>query len=193
MKRGLTSSYLYEGSCFIYIVCVQWCPTHIVLCFVFLRLVYPMLPVSLECPFFLAPQVFSNVYLYKANMFPKCQHTETTLHKQRYRSSLLYTGDYEAVTVSSCSLYKSMMCTQRTSTTTMFIVLCLTGPELKYKIYHTQWHYGSNLLMENIQLNYYIKKYLYFIQKHISTINFIIIICQYLLSHFSALRIFLVN
>jgi hypothetical protein len=33
---------------------IFWCPTHIVLCFcfVFLRLVYPMLPFSLNCPFF---------------------------------------------------------------------------------------------------------------------------------------------
>jgi hypothetical protein len=32
-------------------VCAWWCPTHIVLCFcfVFLRLVYPILPVSLDC------------------------------------------------------------------------------------------------------------------------------------------------
>ena len=29
---------------------------------VFLRLVYPMLPVSLDCSLFTAPQVFSNVY-----------------------------------------------------------------------------------------------------------------------------------
>jgi hypothetical protein len=38
---------------------------HIVLCFcfVFLRLVYPMLPVSLDCSFLIAPFVFSNVYL----------------------------------------------------------------------------------------------------------------------------------
>jgi len=46
-------------------VCLKWCPTHIVLCFcfVFLRLVYPMLPVfwSLDCPFLIAPLVFSNV------------------------------------------------------------------------------------------------------------------------------------
>ena len=35
--------------------------THIVLyfCFVCLRLVYPMLPVSLDCPFLIAPPVFS--------------------------------------------------------------------------------------------------------------------------------------
>jgi hypothetical protein len=29
----------------------------------FLRLVYSMLPVSLDCPFLIAPSVFSNVYL----------------------------------------------------------------------------------------------------------------------------------
>ena len=33
-------------------------------CFVFLRLVYPKLPVYLVCPFLLAPLVFSNVYLH---------------------------------------------------------------------------------------------------------------------------------
>jgi hypothetical protein len=45
-------------------VYVLWCPTHIVLCFclVFLSLVYPMLPVSLDCPLLIAPSVFSNVY-----------------------------------------------------------------------------------------------------------------------------------
>ncbi len=31
-------------------------------CFVFLRLVCHMLPVSLDCPFLNAPSVFSNVY-----------------------------------------------------------------------------------------------------------------------------------
>ena len=36
----------------------------VVFCFVFLRLVYPMLPVSLDCPFLIAPSVFSNVYWY---------------------------------------------------------------------------------------------------------------------------------
>ena len=33
------------------------------ICFVCLRLVYPMLPVSLDCPFLMALSVFSNVYL----------------------------------------------------------------------------------------------------------------------------------
>jgi len=31
-------------------------------------LVYPVLPFSLDCPFFLAPSVFSNVYLKEARM-----------------------------------------------------------------------------------------------------------------------------
>jgi hypothetical protein len=31
--------------------------------FCFLRLVYPMLPVSLDCPLLVAPSVFSYVYL----------------------------------------------------------------------------------------------------------------------------------
>ena len=35
------------------------CPTHVVLCFCF---VCPMLPVSLDCPFLIAPSVFSNIY-----------------------------------------------------------------------------------------------------------------------------------
>ena len=38
---------------------------HILCCssFDFLRLVYPMLPISLDCPFLIVPSVFSNVYL----------------------------------------------------------------------------------------------------------------------------------
>ena len=39
---------------------------HILCCalwFVCHRLVYPMLPVSLDCPFLIDPSVFSNVYL----------------------------------------------------------------------------------------------------------------------------------
>ena len=44
---------------------VKWCLTQIVLClcFVFLRIVYPMLPLSLDFPFLLDPSVFFNVYL----------------------------------------------------------------------------------------------------------------------------------
>jgi len=45
-------------------VWVKLCPTHILLCFWFdyLRLVYPMLPVSLDYPFLMPSSVFSNVY-----------------------------------------------------------------------------------------------------------------------------------
>jgi hypothetical protein len=32
-------------------------------CFVFRHLVYPVLPVSLDCPYLIAPSVFSNYYL----------------------------------------------------------------------------------------------------------------------------------
>ncbi len=40
------------------------CPTHSVLCFcfAFLRIVYPVVPFSLDCPFLIAPSVISNVY-----------------------------------------------------------------------------------------------------------------------------------
>ena len=34
-----------------------------ILCYVFLCLVYPMLPVYLDFPFLIAPSVFSNFYL----------------------------------------------------------------------------------------------------------------------------------
>ena len=53
---------------FIYL---QWCPTHILLCFYFVFvLVYRMLPVSLDCPFLIAPWEFSNVYLQELQSYP---------------------------------------------------------------------------------------------------------------------------
>ena len=73
-----------RAQCLIYVICVclrivvsntycvvfvyvYWCPTHIVLCFcfVYLRLVCPVLPGSLECPFWITPsccQVLWNVH-----------------------------------------------------------------------------------------------------------------------------------
>jgi len=53
-------------------VSVYWCLTHTVLCFcfVFLRLVYPMFPVSLDCPFLIFLSVFSNVYLFLCLVYP---------------------------------------------------------------------------------------------------------------------------
>ena len=62
---GELMSYLFNVCLF------AWCPTHIVLCFCFVcfRLVYPMLPVSPDCPFLIVPSVFSNVYFNELNPF----------------------------------------------------------------------------------------------------------------------------
>jgi len=48
---GVRVAHLYSFLCFVLFV--------FILC-----LVYPMLPVSLDCPFLIAPSVFSNVYLF---------------------------------------------------------------------------------------------------------------------------------
>ena len=55
---------------------VQWCPTHIVLCFCFfpLHLVWPVLSVSLDCPFLIAPSLFSYVYYGVFNNVFFCGH-----------------------------------------------------------------------------------------------------------------------
>ena len=57
---------LYGSSCLItFTLFVFVCVQHIlycVFCFVFLRLVYHMMPVSLSCPFLISTSVFSNVY-----------------------------------------------------------------------------------------------------------------------------------
>jgi hypothetical protein len=39
-------------------------------CFVCLRPVYPMLPVSLDCQFLIAPSVFSNIYYRPVSCVP---------------------------------------------------------------------------------------------------------------------------
>jgi len=52
-----------------YFCLFAYCGVQHLLCFCFVivfvcfRLVYPMLPVSLNCPFFITPSVLSNVYL----------------------------------------------------------------------------------------------------------------------------------
>jgi hypothetical protein len=47
-------------------------------CFVFLCLVYPMLPVSLDRPFLIAPSVFCNVYFLCLRFkFEYCVHINT--------------------------------------------------------------------------------------------------------------------
>ena len=57
---------LYGSSCLItFTLFVFVCVQHIlycVFCFVFLRLVYHVMPVSLSCPFLISTSVFSNVY-----------------------------------------------------------------------------------------------------------------------------------
>ena len=51
-----------------------------ILCCVFLRLVYPMLPVSLDCPFLISPSVFSNVYLNNyGQQFHQYERKQTTI------------------------------------------------------------------------------------------------------------------
>ena len=63
------------------ILCIQYClfprgvhswlPFRFSLTFIFdLCLVYPVLPVSLECPFLIAPSAFSNVYLRPVSCVP---------------------------------------------------------------------------------------------------------------------------
>ena len=59
----------------------------IVLCywFVCLRLVYPMLPVSLDCQFLIAPSVFSNVYNFF--FFTKLYKKQIKINKHNWGSN----------------------------------------------------------------------------------------------------------
>ena len=72
--------YLQLFTLFTLFVCVYlyWCPTHIVLCFCFVchPFVYTVLPVSLDFPFFIAPSVFSDIYL-----ITSLHHYETNITK----------------------------------------------------------------------------------------------------------------
>jgi hypothetical protein len=71
-------------------LCVQWCSTRIVLCFcfIFLCLVYPMLPVSLDCPFLFVPSVFSNIYILSNH---DNRRTKTTLTILTYDENIMQT------------------------------------------------------------------------------------------------------
>jgi hypothetical protein len=60
-------------------VCLAYSDVQHMLCCVFLRLVYPILPGSLDCPFFIAPLVFSNVYLVDKRCFWKKNPSSNTL------------------------------------------------------------------------------------------------------------------
>jgi hypothetical protein len=64
-----------------YLCLIARSPTHAILCvcIVFHRFVCPMFPVSLECPFLIAPLVFSNLYfVYK---YLTCFHEKNNMHK----------------------------------------------------------------------------------------------------------------
>ena len=66
--RFVFTSSCLQNACLIYVICFCLCivvsNTYcVVFFFVFLLLVYPMLPVLLDCPFFIALSVFSCVYL----------------------------------------------------------------------------------------------------------------------------------
>ena len=82
-----------------------WCPTHTVLwlCFDCLRLVYPMLPVSLNCPFLIVPAVFSNVYL--QNTTQKTNNSAIQLMCSRWINS--------SATQLMCSRWINSSATQR--------------------------------------------------------------------------------
>ena len=56
-------------SCLRYLCLFAYSGVQYILCFVFLRLVYSMLPVSLDCQLFIASSVFSNVYLQLENAY----------------------------------------------------------------------------------------------------------------------------
>jgi hypothetical protein len=49
--------------CLRIVVSKTYCIFALCFCFICLRLVYAMLLVSLDCPIFIAPSLFSNVYL----------------------------------------------------------------------------------------------------------------------------------
>jgi len=53
---------LFVGGLISYLCLFAYCGVQHILCGVFLRLVYPILPVSLDCLFLIAIWVFSNVY-----------------------------------------------------------------------------------------------------------------------------------
>ena len=57
----------------------------LVVCVVFLCLVCPMLPVSLDCPFWIVSSVFSNVYLHKATKKTKDWAAQTSLKTEGER------------------------------------------------------------------------------------------------------------
>ena len=58
-------------------------------CCVCLRLVYPILPVSLDCPFLIAHSVFSNVYFQIVIIFYQHPNVSANLHLQEINYQFL--------------------------------------------------------------------------------------------------------
>jgi len=69
------------GFQYLFICLRSHCGVRHMLCFVLFRLVYPMLPVSLDCPFLIAHLLFSDVYYLRIlqNIFPVTKYTYALL------------------------------------------------------------------------------------------------------------------
>jgi hypothetical protein len=73
------------------LVCVKWFPTHVLcFCVVFLRLVYPILLVSLGYSFLIAPSVFSNVYSRVNWSYSMQDHDDYFVHTSKLHIFTLY-------------------------------------------------------------------------------------------------------
>jgi len=59
---GMVVSYKRQELIFLFLTLLVFCGVLLVLFVFLLCFLYPILPVSLDCPFFIAPSVFSNVY-----------------------------------------------------------------------------------------------------------------------------------
>jgi hypothetical protein len=89
-------------------VCIQWCPTHIMLCFWFV-FVYPMLPVSLDCPCFTA-------HAYRCPKYNGTKHNNTedvlcmvSCQRTQYqiqRETTQYNAQYDQIFVLDSSKIK---------------------------------------------------------------------------------------
>jgi hypothetical protein len=63
-RRGNVLCTLFIGGVMSYVRCLLvYSGVQHILCCAFLRIVYPMLPVSLDYPYLIAPSAFSTVYL----------------------------------------------------------------------------------------------------------------------------------
>ena len=91
-------------------------------CFVFLRLVYPMLPVSLDCSFAIALLVFSDVYLTCVGLYI---HTYSIVNKcvDHINISTMMTGPVTEYTFLEIAIHciNSLMCGYILENTSIFM------------------------------------------------------------------------